>query len=109
LKVNDSLKIPVVLWDTAGQERFRTITYGFYKNANGVILVYDISNRKSFLNIKTWLAAINEHASDSITKVLVGNKTDLDLELREVTRTEGQTTANDYGMPFYEVSAKSDP
>ena len=80
LIVSDGLKIPVVLWDTAGQERFRTITYGFYKNANGVILVYDISNRKSFQNIKTWLAAINEHASDSITKVLVGNKTDLDIE-----------------------------
>ena len=80
LKISDSLQIPVVLWDTAGQERFRTITYGFYKNANGVILVYDISNRKSFLNIKTWLAAISEHASDSITKVLVGNKTDLDIE-----------------------------
>ena len=80
LIVSDGLKIPVVLWDTAGQERFRTITYGFYKNANGVILVYDISNRKSFENIKTWLAAINEHASDNITKVLVGNKTDLDIE-----------------------------
>ena len=78
--MSETVKIPVVLWDTAGQERFRTITYGFYKNANGVILVYDISSRKSFLNIKTWLAAINEHASDNITKILVGNKSDLDLE-----------------------------
>jgi small GTP-binding protein len=74
------MKIPVVLWDTAGQERFRTITYGFYKNANGVILVYDVSNRKSFQNIKTWISAINEHASDNVIKVLVGNKVDLPPE-----------------------------
>ncbi len=70
--------------------------------------MYDISNRKSFLNIKTWMAAINEHASDNITKVLVGNKTDLDYDQREVSKHEGLKLANDYGIPFYEVSAKND-
>ena len=54
------------------------------------------------------MAAINEHASDNITKVLVGNKTDLDYDQREVTKHEGLTLANDYGIPFYEVSAKND-
>ena len=63
-KVEGQKPIPVVIWDTAGQERFRTITYGFYKNAHGVIIVYDISNRHSFDNVKTWLGAIQEHASD---------------------------------------------
>ena len=96
----------MVLWDTAGQERFRTITYGFYKNANCVILVYDIANRKSFDNIKTWLTAIKEHASEKIIKILVGNKCDLSLDEREVTKGEGYSLANNYSMPFYEVSAK---
>ncbi len=84
--------MPVVFWDTAGQERFRTITYNFYRNANGVILVYDVSKRKTFENIKGWLISINEHASENIFKMLVANKIDL-VEERDVTRFEGQKLA----------------
>jgi small GTP-binding protein len=73
--------IPVILWDTAGQERFRTITYNFYKNANAVILVYDVTTRSTFENLKIWLSAIKEHAAENIIMGLVANKVD-DLEAR---------------------------
>ena len=97
--------IPVVLWDTAGQERFRTITYNFYKNANAVLLVYDVTDRVTFSDLKVWMAAIREHAAENIKMVLVANKVD-DLEGREVTRFEGQNTARENGMMYFEVSAK---
>jgi len=70
--------IAVKIWDTAGQERFRTITYSFYKQANGVIVTFDVTNMTSFNNVKNWLESIYQHADPSIVKALVGNKIDLD-------------------------------
>jgi len=70
--------IAVKIWDTAGQERFRTITYSFYKQANGVIVAFDVTNQTSFTNVKNWLQSIYEHADPSIVKALVGNKIDLE-------------------------------
>jgi small GTP-binding protein len=75
--------LPVKIWDTAGQDRFRTITYSFYRQANGVIVTFDLTNRDSFANVKTWLQSIYDHADPSIQKVLVGNKVDLE-DKREV-------------------------
>ena len=66
----------MIFWDTAGQERFRTITYNFYKNANGVLLVYDVTSRESFKNVKVWLSSIKEHAHEGIRMALVANKID---------------------------------
>jgi Ras-related protein Rab-1A len=70
--------IAVKIWDTAGQERFRTITYSFYKQANGVIVAFDVTNVTSFNNVKNWLESINQHADPNIVKALVGNKIDLE-------------------------------
>ena len=97
--------IPVILWDTAGQERFRTLTYNFYKNANAVLLVYDVTERDSFTDLRVWMAAIREHANENIKMVLVANKVD-EIERREVTRFEGQNAARENGMTYFEVSAK---
>ena len=77
-KSPNSEDIAVKIWDTAGQERFKTITYSFYKQANGVIITFDITNKLSFTNVKTWLESIYQHADPNITKVLVGNKLDLE-------------------------------
>lgn len=82
-----SEEIAVKIWDTAGQERFKTITYSFYKQANGVIITYDITNQTSFSNVKTWLESINAHADPNIVKILVGNKIDLEEE-RKVDTAE---------------------
>lgn len=81
--------IAVKIWDTAGQERFKTITYSFYKQANGVIVTFDVTNSLSFTNVKTWLESIYQHADPNIVKVLVGNKIDLDDD-RKVTTEEAR-------------------
>ena len=62
------------MWDTAGQERFRTITTAYYRGAMGILLVYDVTSKKSFDNITNWLRNIEEHASEGVEKLLVGNK-----------------------------------
>ena len=63
--------------DTAGQERFRTITTAYYRGAMGIMLVYDITNEKSFDNIKNWIRNIEEHASSDVEKMILGNKCDM--------------------------------
>ena len=65
------------IWDTAGQERFRTITTAYYRGAMGIMLVYDITNEKSFDNIKNWIRNIEEHASADVEKMILGNKCDM--------------------------------
>ena len=69
-------KMQVKIWDTAGQERFRTLTLSFYKQAQGVILCFDVTNANSFKNVRIWLESINTHADENIAKILVGNKID---------------------------------
>ena len=97
--------VAVKIWDTAGQERFRSITETFYRQANGVIVTYDITNPLSFTNVKNWLQSINEHAERGIVKVLVGNKIDLEHE-RKVNVEDAQSLASLYGMKYFETSAK---
>ena len=97
--------IAVKIWDTAGQERFKTITYSFYKQAHGVIVTFDVTNQLSFTNVKTWLESIYQHADPSITKVLVGNKIDLEDD-RKVTTEEAMNLAEQHKMRYFETSAR---
>ena len=70
--------IKIQIWDTAGQERFKNITQQYYRGAQGVLIVYDISNKDSFFKIKTWFTELKEKTSDSLPTIfIVGNKTDL--------------------------------
>ena len=105
ITINNSV-IKLQIWDTAGQERFRTITKSFYKDANGIILTYDISNSDSLKNIQNWMKLIEQNAEDGVCKILVGNK--CDLENRVIQKEEGEKIAQDFGMKFFETSAKSD-
>jgi small GTP-binding protein len=77
-------KIKLQIWDTAGQERFRTITETYYNGASGIIVVYSINDRKSFNSVQNWLIQIAEHNGENLSKVIVGNKCDLNNE-RAVT------------------------
>ena len=70
-------EMQVKIWDTAGQERFRTLTLSFYKQAQGVVLCFDVTNQKSFDNVRMWFEQIESHADAGIAKILVGNKIDL--------------------------------
>ena len=73
----DGKRVKLQIWDTAGQELFRTITTAYYRGAMGILLVYDISDEQSFLNIRNWIRNIEQHASDSVQKILIGNKCDM--------------------------------
>ncbi|CAI0462156.1 unnamed protein product [Linum tenue] len=98
--------IGVDFWDTAGQERFRTITSSYYRGAHGIIIVYDVTDEESFNNVKTWLTEIDKFATDSVNKLLVGNKCDLTSK-RAVPYDTAKAFADEIGIPFLETSAKS--
>lgn len=99
-------RIKLQIWDTAGQERFRTITTAYYRGAMGILLVYDVTAEESFNNIRVWIKSIEQHATDNVNKILIGNKADLTGQ-RKVETAKGQALADEYGIKFYETSAKS--
>lgn len=101
----DGKTIKLQIWDTAGQERFKTITSSYYKGAHGIIVVYDITDKESFKNIDTWMNEVEKHASDNVSRILWGNKSDMD-ESRQVSTDEGKELADQYNIRFMETSAK---
>jgi Ras-related protein Rab-1A len=102
----DNKNIKLLLWDTAGQERFKTITSPYYRNVHGVVLVYDITDRKSFQDLNIWLHETDKYCHENVIKIIIGNKTDIE-EKRMVSYKEGKDLANDLGMIFIETSAKT--
>lgn len=99
-------KLKLQIWDTAGQERFRTITTAYYRGAMGILLVYDVTDERSFANVKNWMRQIEQHASESVNKILIGNKCDVDPADRRVSLEQGRKLAEEYGIIFFETSAK---
>ena len=96
----------IQIWDTADQELFRSITRSYYKNCVCSCVVYDITNKNSFENIKSWIEDCKKNSPKTVFLVLIGNKIDLE-ESREVTYEEGKACAKKYGMLFFETSAKT--
>ena len=104
VELKNGKKVKVQLWDTAGQERFRTIAKSYYKGAHGIILVYDVTNQKSFDNIKNWVNQIKEEASSKVCIILIANK--IDSDERVVSKKDGEALAKNYELKIYEASAK---
>ena len=104
LEVNGK-KVKLQIWDTAGKERFKNITASYYRGGNGVLVVYDITERESFDNLTSWLIEIEKNANKNVYKLLIGNKCDLE-DKRKVTYQEGKDFAESNGMKFIETSAK---
>ncbi|GBE63083.1 small GTP-binding protein [Babesia ovata] len=103
----DNATIKLQIWDTAGQERFRTITSTYYRGAHGIITVYDVTSRVSFESVKkTWLTDIEKYSNANITKILIGNKIDLE-DQRAVTTDEAREFATQHNMDYIEASAKT--
>ncbi|KAJ3448044.1 ras and ef-hand domain-containing protein [Anaeramoeba flamelloides] len=98
--------VKLQIWDTAGQERFKTITRNYYKGSQGILMVYDVTNSKSFENIKNWSSEVDKFSNSEFCKYLVGNKCDLQ-EKRRITYGMGEKLANELGIKFFESSAKS--
>ncbi|NWH82691.1 RAB44 protein, partial [Piaya cayana] len=102
----DNTKVALQLWDTAGQERYRSITKQFFRKADGVIVMYDITAKDTFTTVKQWLTCIEETTGENVPVLLLGNKTDNEKE-REVPMGMGEHLAKDYNLIFYECSAYS--
>jgi len=102
----DGKRIKLQIWDTAGQERFRTITTAYYRGAMGILLVYDVTDERSFNNIRTWHANIEQHASEGVNKILIGNKSDW-IEKEVITEAQGEEVAHELGIRHLRASAKA--
>ncbi|XP_018106446.1 RAB27A, member RAS oncogene family L homeolog isoform X1 [Xenopus laevis] len=98
-------RVHLQLWDTAGQERFRSLTTAFFRDAMGFLLLFDLTNEQSFLNVRNWMSQLQIHAyCENPDIVLCGNKCDLD-DQRAVKEEEAKEFAEKYGIPYFETSA----
>ncbi|KAF1408641.1 Ras-related protein Rab-44, partial [Spheniscus humboldti] len=104
--VVDNKCFALCLWDSAGQERYRSITKQFFRKADGVVLMYDITSERSFSDVRYWLSCIQQGAEDGVAILLLGNKTDRAAE-RQVPTKEGERLAKEHQLMFYECSAAS--
>mmetsp|Transcript_27822 Transcript_27822/g.41062 ORF Transcript_27822/g.41062 Transcript_27822/m.41062 type:complete len:212 (-) Transcript_27822:319-954(-) len=102
----DKKTVKLQIWDTAGQERFRTITSAYYRGADGIIMVYDVTCQESFEHVNDWLKEVNRYASEGTCKLLVGNKSDRTAD-KVVTAEQAKEFADELGIAFLETSAKS--
>ncbi|KAM4540359.1 ras-related protein Rab-15-like isoform 1-T1 [Fundulus diaphanus] len=102
----DGLRVRVQIWDTAGQERYQTITKQYYRRAQGIVFVYDITDMPSFQHIAKWAGDVDEFAPEDVQTILVGNKADEEFR-RQVTTDQGKKLAETYGMEFFEASAST--
>ena len=100
-------KIHVKMWDTAGQERYKSLTAGFFRNGQGILIVYDVKNEHSFENLKYWIESIQNNATHikNIPKIIIGNK--IDIKDREISKEKAEEFANNYNCKYFEVSAKT--
>jgi len=101
-------RVKLTIWDTAGQERFRTLTSSYYRGAQGVIMVYDVTRKDSFEHLSEWLKEVKLYTpnnGEGVVKVLVGNK--VDLPGKVVSREDAENWARSQGMLFLEASAKT--
>ena len=103
VELNNGNKIIAKIWDTAGQEKFRSMVLQTLKNGQGIVLVYDVTKRETFNNLKNWLDEINK-ITTKVCIILFGNKCDVDD--RAVTEEEAKQFANENGIAYIETSAK---
>ena len=106
IKLKNGKDVRVRIFDTAGQERFKSVSFSFIKKADGVILIYDISDLDSFKAVDNWIKSIRETGKEKLPIILVGNKCDLSDNKRKISLVEGQDKANEFQIPFYETSCK---
>ncbi len=106
MELPNKRNVKIQIWDTAGQDKFRAITKNYYKGAHGILLIYDITDTNSFDNVKSWIEQIREETGVKVIIYLIGNKNDL-VDERKIKPEDGQKIADEFGVPFFESSAKS--
>ena len=102
----DNKNIRLDLWDTAGEERFKNIAKNYYKGANGIIFVFDLTKFDTFTRLRNWIEDVKENVSPESEMALAGNKADL-LDLREVSQETINDFSKQYNLNYFEISAKS--
>jgi small GTP-binding protein len=103
--VFNGIKVSLQIWDTAGQERYKVITKSFVKGTDGIIFMYDITQKESFINIKKWIEETEGENPGEVKKIIVGNKIDKE-EDRQVTDEMKEKLSKEVDIDLIEVSAK---
>lgn len=98
-------KLKAVIYDTSGQERFRSIPKGYIRKGDGIVVVYDITDRESFDSMTYWISEVDCLRDDKPPIIILGNKSDLE-DLRQVTYNEGKEFADSFGAFFTETTIK---
>ena len=99
--------VQVKIWDTVGQERFRALTPSFLRNAEGVVIVFDVTSQESFDNVKGWINSVKSNIGENVIPIIiVGNKIDME-NLREISKEDGNKIASENGFKYFETSAKT--
>lgn len=101
-------RVKLQIWDTAGQEQFHSVASSYYRNAHGIVLIYDITSAESFIHISKWANNVSTNAPTNVKQVLLGNKCDMEENKRVIEKDRGKTLAEELNMPFLETSAKTD-
>jgi len=100
--------IRIKIWDTAGQERYKSLTQGYFRNAEGIMIVYDVTNSVSFENLKYWIQSIKTHIDidkGEVPAIIIGNK--IDIFEREVKKEDAEAFAKEQKFKYFETSAKN--
>ena len=100
--------IRIKIWDTAGQERYKSLTQGYFRNAEGIMIVYDVTNSVSFENLKYWIQSIKSHIDidkGEVPAIIIGNK--IDIFEREVKKEDAEAFAKEQKFKYFETSAKN--
>lgn len=103
IKVGNGERLKLVIHDTAGQERFKSLSANYIKKANGVLIIYDITNKQSFINVENWVKCVKDEITKKIPIYLIGNKSDLENQ-RVINSEDGENMAEQFGLKFYETS-----
>ena len=104
LSNNETIKVQI--WDTSGEEKYKSLSKNYYREADGILVVYDITKDNTFQGVKKWMEQIKENIdTNKIVLSLVGNKSDLE-PLRVIKKEDGENLAKEYGISFFETSAK---
>jgi len=104
VNIDNTTLVDLQIWDTCGQEKFKTITRTYYRNKNGCILVFDLTNKNSFIEIEKWIEDLLIYGSKEMVLILVGNKLDLEKE-RTISFDEAVRLAKKHEIDYFEVSA----
>ena len=104
ISLNQEISAEMTIWDTCGEEKFRALTRQYYRDTHGILLIFDLNNGKTFLNLKTWLKDIKEVAPKNVIIILIGNKLDI---RRNINKEDIEKFIDDNFLIYYEISAKN--